>query len=60
MLNIWWDHSLSLALDMEDVKLLKEMDFIVRSMISKKPRVPKYQYENRFTQNPFSARVIYN
>jgi hypothetical protein len=59
-LNIWWDHSLSLALDREDVKLLKEMDFIVRSMISKKQRAPKYQYENRFTENPFSARVIYN
>ena len=60
MLNIWWDYSLSLALDREDVKLLKEMGFIVRSMTSKKPRAPEYQYKNRFTENPFSARVIYN
>jgi hypothetical protein len=60
MLSIWWDNSLHLVLDREDVKLLKEMDFIVRSMISTKSRMPKGLYENRLAQIPFSSRIIYN
>jgi len=60
MLSIWWDNSLHLVLDREDVKLLKEMDFIVRSMISTKSRMLKSVFKNRLAQIPFSARVIYN
>jgi len=59
-MGLWWNDSLVLIMEKEDVKILREMDFIARSLVSKRFSKPNRQYVNRLSKIPFSARVIYN
>lgn len=43
----WWNDSLVLIMEQEDVKILREMDFIVKSLVAKKHPGPKSDYENK-------------
>jgi hypothetical protein len=59
-MSLWWNNSLVLIMEKEDVKILREMDFIARSLTSKRFSRPNNHYAKRISQTPFSARVIYN
>ena len=57
-MTLWWNDSLVLVMELEDVKILREMDFIARSLISKKHSRPKSHYQKRFAQ--IRGNVIYS
>jgi hypothetical protein len=60
MMNLWWNDSIVLIMEKEDIKILREMDFIARSLVSKKLSRLKRLYETKLDQRQFSARIIYN
>jgi len=60
IMSLWWNNSLVLIMEKEDVKILREMDFIARSITSKRFSRPNNHYAKRISQTEFSAKVIYN
>jgi hypothetical protein len=59
-MNLWWNDSLVLIMEKDDIKILREMDFIVRILTSKRFSRANNHYEKRISQTPSSARIIYN
>jgi len=57
-MSLWWNDSLVLIMDKEDVKILREMDFIARSLISKKISRPQSRYEKRIS--PIRGNMMYD
>jgi hypothetical protein len=57
-MSLWWNDSLVLIMDREDVKILREMDFIARSLISKNFSKPQSRYEKRISQ--IRGNMIYD
>ncbi len=57
-MSLWWNDSLVLIMDREDVKILREMDFIARSLISKNFSKPQSHYEKRISQ--IRGNMIYD
>ena len=55
---LWWNDSLVLVMEREDVKILREMDFIARSLISKKYSRPQSHYEKRISH--IREKIIYS
>ncbi len=56
-MSLWWTDSLVLIMEREDVKILREMDFIARSMVSKRFSKPQSRYEKRISQ--IRGKLIY-
>lgn len=57
-MSLWWNDSLVLIMDKEDVKILREMDFIARSLISKRIPKPESHYERKISH--IRGDVIYS
>ncbi len=49
-MSLWWNDSLVLIMEREDVKILREMDFIARSLVSKRFSRPQSRYERKISQ----------
>ena len=52
-MSLWWNDSMQLIMDKDDAKILREMNFIARCLISKSPiekKIPQSRYEKRVEQ----------
>ena len=48
-MSLWWNDSLHLVLDKDDARILREMDFIARSLMSRykdTKKISKTEFEN--------------
>ena len=52
-MSLWWNDSMQLIMDKDDAKILREMNFIARSLIAKSTKEKKIlqsRYEKRVEQ----------
>ena len=50
IMSLWWNDSMQLIMDKDDAKILREMNFIARSLITKstkEKKIPQSSYEKR-------------